>query len=168
MSISDTIKSRRSVRKYTDREIDNESVEAILEAARWAPSGLNNQPWRFIVIRNQAVKEKLSDLTHYKNIMTESKLAIAVFYNTADGYNRDKDLMSIGAAIQNMLLKAHDLGLGAVWLGEILNQKEKVSEILLPGEKNELVAVVAFGYGNEKSPGTDKRKEISEILIKYI
>jgi len=166
MSLLDTIKSRRSVRKYSDREIDDSSIERILEAARWAPSGLNNQPWRFIVIRDQDVKKMLSGLTHYERIMIESKAAIAVFYNEHAGYHREKDLMSIGAAIENMLLQAHDEGIGSVWLGEILKNSEKVSEILGAGQENELAAVIALGYKGEEP--VKERKALSELLVKTI
>lgn len=166
MTIKDTIKSRRSIRQFTDKEIHDDSIAKILESAKWAPSGLNNQPWRFVIIRDGETKSEISELTHYKNIMIECNLAIAVFYNQNDAYNRDKDLMSIGASIQNMLLQAHDDNIGSVWLGEILKSKNKVSEILQINSENELVAVIALGYSEEK-PLKD-RKDLSDLILKRI
>jgi nitroreductase len=158
------IRARRSVRKYKSEPIDDIVINDILEAARWAPSGLNNQPWRFVVIKNKKFKEELSKLTHYSSIIASADLCIAVFYSHDAGYHRDKDLMSIGAAIENMLLYAHDAGIGSVWLGEILKNKEKVNELLSIDNRNEFVALLAFGYPDENSQG--ERKKMSELILK--
>jgi nitroreductase len=154
---------RRSIRKYKKNHMTDDAVTAILEAGRWAPSGLNNQPWRFAVIRDKAVKEKLADCTDYSDIVLACDTAIAVFYDLPAGYNRDKDAMSIGACIQNMLLAAHSLGIGSVWLGEILNQKTQVNSILGINAENELMALITFGYPNEKPK--QGRKELDILLL---
>jgi nitroreductase len=161
-----SIKKRRSIRKYTAEKVPDEIIRQILEAGRWAPSGLNNQPWKFAVIRDQQLKEKLSGLTHYKRIIVESNVCIAVFLNIPSGYNRDKDCMAIGACIQNMLLAAESLSIGCVWLGEILNKKEQFNEIVGIDSENELMAVIAMGHPDE-SPSKD-RKDLDEFLIKEL
>ena len=158
-----TIIKRRSIRKYKAKHIDDALVATILEAGRWAPSGLNNQPWKFIVIKDEAVKKKLAECTKYSGIVLECDTAVAVFYSLPDGYNRDKDVMSIGACIQNMLLTAESLGIGSVWLGEILNKKKDVNEILNVNDKNELMAVIAFGYPDE-NPQVTRRNLVSMML----
>ncbi len=158
-----SILNRRSIRKYTDEDITDESIIAILEAAQWAPSGLNNQPWKFLVIKDQNTKEALSQTTKYSRIVKECKLCIAVFYNIPSGYNRDKDILSIGAAIQNILLAAHSLNIGTVWLGEILNNKQKVNELLHIDEENELMAVIALGMPAENP--SKNRKELDSLII---
>ncbi|MCP4133396.1 MAG: nitroreductase family protein [bacterium] len=155
---------RRSIRKFKDTDIPGVLVGKILDAARWAPSGLNNQPWRFSVIKEKAIKDKLSGLTKYGRIVKKSNTCISVFYHTPSGYSRDKDLMSIGAAIENMLLTAESLEIGAVWLGEILNQKEDVNTLLGIDPDNELMAVIALGYPNE-APSKD-RKELESLMLK--
>ena len=157
------ILKRRSIRKYKTKHISDASIETILEAGRWAPSGLNNQPWRFSVIKDKAVKEKLAECTESSAIILECDMAIGVFYNLSDGYNRDKDIMSIGACIQNMMLAAKSLSIGSVWLGEILNKKKRVNEIIGAGDKNELMAVIAFGFPDEK-PKINRRSLDSIIL----
>ncbi|MFQ6050879.1 MAG: nitroreductase family protein [Candidatus Hydrothermarchaeota archaeon] len=162
MDVIEAIKERRSVREFTDDDVSDEIVREILDCARWAPSGINNQAWRFIVIKNNETKEKLSKLTHYGRIIRESKVCIAVFLDLNVMYDRTKDVQSIGACIQNMLLAVHALGLGAVWLGEILKNKEKVREILEAPEFYELMAVVALGYPKPKKR-TSSRKDLSEI-----
>jgi len=137
-----------------------------MEAGRWAPSGMNNQPWRFAVIKDKSFKEKLSKMTHYSGIVSGSDFCIAVFYNQPAGYNRDKDLMGIGACIQNMLLYAHSLGIGSVWLGEILKNKDSIVEILGINPANEFVALIAFGFPAEESKS--ERLDLNEILLQVL
>lgn len=166
MKLLDIIRSRRSIRIYKKEPVEDITINEILEAARWAPSGLNNQPWRFVVIKGSSFRKKISELTHYSSIITGSDFCIAVFYNHPSGYNRDKDLMSIGASIQNMLLYAHDRGIGSVWLGEILKNKEKINALIEVDPSNEFVALVAFGFPGEE--GISERRKMSELLLKVI
>ncbi len=117
------IHTRRSVREYTDKKPTIDEIKKILEAGALAPSGLNNQPWRFIVIRDNETKSELAELTHYKRTVLSAPVLICVFLDLEASYDRAKDLMAIGACNQNMLLAAHSLGLGAVWLGGILKKR---------------------------------------------
>lgn len=162
--VIDTILNRRSVRKFKDRQISKEETNTILNAGRWAPSGLNNQPWLFVVVRNPETIQNLSECTHYSSIVAGAPLLIAAFLDNEHSYSRTKDIQAIGASIQNMLLACCELGLGAVWLGEILNQNEKVNSILDCPPKLELMAVLAIG---EPAPGkrTSTRKPLSELVF---
>jgi nitroreductase len=164
LDILGVIKSRRSIRKFDGRPVVDGLLEKVLEAGRWAPSGLNNQPWRFAVIMDQAIKDKISGLTHYSRIVKDSAVLIAVFMDNDSGYNRLKDSQSIGACLQNMLLEAHSLGLGAVWLGEILKNADQVREVLGLANNLELMAVLALGYPAE-SPNPVKRKGLKDLII---
>lgn len=161
----ETILSRRSVRQYLPDPISKDDISTLLECARFAPSGLNNQPWRFSVIEDKEIGRQLSNLTHYSEIVSSAPLIIAVFLDTASSYHREKDLMAIGACIQNILLAAHSLNLGAVWLGEILKNKEEVSKILNAPDEFELAAVLAVGQSAEPSPGTTDRKPLNELVF---
>ena len=111
-AVLDAILSRRSIRQYTDDPVEEEDVRTILEAARWAPSGLNNQPWRFVVVRNPEVKNQIAEQTRYREIIRNAPIAIAVFLDNEDSYDRVKDCQAIGASLQNMWLAIHVLGLG--------------------------------------------------------
>jgi nitroreductase len=164
MTLLEVISSRRSIRKYKKEPVPDRLINEILEAGRWAPSGLNNQPWRFAVIKDQSFKTQLSGMTHYSNIISNSDFCVAVFYNNLSGYHREKDLMSIGACIQNMLLYAHYLGIGSVWLGEILKNKDKINDALGIDPMNEFMALIAFGYPDEDAAG--ERLKMSELLLK--
>lgn len=160
--VIDTILSRRSIRKFTEEPVKDDDIKTILEAGRWAPSGLNNQPWKFIVIKDKENREELAGCTHYSKIVQNAPLLIAVYLDTEAMYNKTKDIQAIGASIQNMLLACCDLGLGAVWLGEILNQSDKVNLILNCPDSMELMAVLAIGKASEggKNPS---RKELKDI-----
>jgi nitroreductase len=161
MDVSQAIAQRRSIRGYTGEDVSEADIEAILDSGRWAPSGLNNQPWRFRVLRG-ADKDSICGFTKYSRIIEEAPACIAVFMDEKDCYSRDKDLQAVGACIQNMLLRIHELGLGGVWLGEILNQKEKVAEAL--GVDCELMAVIALGHPSEAVREPD-RKGLKELII---
>ena len=158
------IKTRRSIRQFQDQPVSDNIIYEILEAGRWAPSGKNNQPWRFVVIKNREIKDKLASLTQYSSIIKGSDFAVAIFYHTPSGYDRDKDLMSLGSCIQNMLLQAHASGIGSVWLGEILKNKKKINPILEIGEENENMAIIAFGYPKNKAES--ERLSMNELLLK--
>ena len=161
----EAIKSRRSVREFTDEDVNDAEIEQILEAGRWAPSGLNNQAWRFIIVRNEETKKALSELTHYGKTILNSAVEIVVFLDNDSMYDYTKDTQSIGACIQNMLLAIHSIGLGAVWLGEILKNKEKVNELLNAPESYELMAVIAAGKPVEKER-VSSRMELTELAFR--
>ena len=164
MDMLKAIYTRRSVRKFTDRPVDDELLTKIIDAGRWAPSGLNNQPWRFAVVRDINIKDELASLTKYSKIIEGAPACIAVFIDTEAMYNDIKDHQSIGACLQNMLLAAHALGLGAVWLGEILKSAGAACELLKMPASHELMAVIALGH-----PASDRhsstRKELDELIV---
>ncbi|HIH44571.1 MAG TPA: nitroreductase family protein [Candidatus Methanoperedenaceae archaeon] len=157
MDILECIRSRRSVREFKDTPVEKDSINAILDAGRWAPSGLNDQPWRFIVVRERETRERLAGLTRYGHIIEGSKICIAVFLDREVMYDYVKDVQAVGACIQNMLLAAHALGLGAVWLGEILKNREHVNEELVAPKTFELMAVIALGYPVERKRHSDRQ-----------
>ncbi len=144
--VIEAIRRRRSVRQFTKEPVSDDALDRILESAVWAPSGRNNQPWKFAVIRDPVLKGSLATLTHSGSIIQGAPVCIGVFLEQSRVYDRTKDVQAVGACIQNMLLAIHSLGLGGVWLGEILKNKEKVGELLGAGGDLELMAVVAFGH----------------------
>jgi len=164
--IIDIIRSRRSVREFLDRPVEDDLIANILDAGRWAPSGLNNQPWHFVVVRDREIAGALAGCTRYSSIVHSAPLLIAVFLDRDVMYDHTKDAQACGAAIQNMLLATHSMGLGAVWLGEILNRKDEVRNILNAPGSLELMAVVAIGYPATGSSRSSGRREISGITSK--
>ena len=146
MKVERAIRRRRSIRRYAADRVRTRDIKRILQAAIWAPSGLNNQPWAFKVIHTKGEKDGLSRFTSYGNTIKRAGVVICVFLNKKKMYNREKDTMAVGACIQNMLIRAYSLGIGSCWLGEILNRKKRVQEYLKVASHYELMAVVAFGY----------------------
>jgi nitroreductase len=166
-AVLDAVRSRRSIRHYSDDPVSDDDVKAILEAGRWAPSGLNNQPWRFGVVRDPDLKNTISELTRYREIIRNAPVIIAVFMDNDAGYDRVKDCQGIGACLQNMWLATHALDLGGVWLGEILKNKERVGEILEAPEPYELMAVLAVGHPKHRQQKSH-RKPLSELVFKEV
>lgn len=162
--VMEAIYRRRSVRKYTGEPVKREVLMEALKAASWAPSGLNNQPWRFAIIWDQTIREKIGSYTRYGNIIKQASVAVAVFLDHNASYDRTKDCQAIGACIQNFLLALHAMGLGAVWIGEILKNKDAVRTALNLPENLELMAVVAIGHP-ASSNQTSSRKSLEELIV---
>jgi len=167
MDILEGIFTRRSIRQYTDQTVERDHLIEIINAGTWAPSGLNNQPWRFVIVCNKEVRFEMARLTKYRKIIEGAPACIAVFVDKEAMYNDVKDHQAMGACIQNMLLAAHALGLGAVWLGEILKNSDSVRSLLGLPEHMWLMAVVAIGHPAIKR-NISARKDISEVILKEI
>jgi nitroreductase len=165
MELFDAIRSRRSVRQFLPEAVPTELLEAVVEAARWAPSGLNNQPWRFHIVQSREILEGLGRCTRYGHVLRSARAAIAVFLDREASYHREKDCQGVGACLQNMLLAAHGLGLGACWLGEILNRRDEVEKLLGAPDSCELMAVVAFGYPAREHQGQAERLPGEQLII---
>lgn len=159
---------RRSIRKYLKDVPDRSLILKILEAGIWAPSGMNNQPWRFVIVWSKEVKDKLAELTKYKEIIKNAPVIIGVFLDKKVMYHQIKDHQSAGACIQNILLSAYALGLGTCWLGEILKNEDKVKEVLgLPKEDYEMCALISIGYPDDKSKRAP-RYPLEHFILKEV
>lgn len=156
---------RRSIRRFTDDPVSTQDVRTLLEAARWAPSGLNNQPWRFMILwPGDDRATALEDCTKYAHVVRRAGCLVGVFLDRDSMYSQLKDHQTAGACIQNMLLAAHALGLGAVWLGEIVNQADRVLEVLhLDPGTYEFMALIAVGHPDQD--GASSRKPLEDLLI---
>jgi len=165
MELLEGIYTRRSVRNFTVEPVTREQLLEVLKAGSWAPSGLNNQPWRFVVVSGTGKKGELAALTRYSRILEQAPVAVAVFLDHASMYHDTKDHQAVGACLQNMLLAAHAMGLGAVWLGEILKSAEAVRLALGLPESLELMAVIAIGHPARSGQQSD-RKRLEELIVK--
>jgi nitroreductase len=161
MNFLDIIKGRRSIRKYQSREVEQEKIDQILEAAQWAPSASNRQPWHFIVIRDTETRKQLGALHKNGRFMKESPVVIAVL---GDPEVHEKYFLSDPhQAVQNILLTAHWLGLGTCWIGVRGTTIEpKMKTLLGVPESQHLICTISLGYPDEAR--TKTRKPISEIV----
>ena len=167
MNLLEGLHTRRSIRKFTDQPVTRQQLLDILHAGTMAPSGLNNQPWRFVTVSDKDVLRKLAKLTKYSHIIESAPACVIVFVDKEAMYHEVKDHQAMGASIQNLLLAAHGMGLGGVWLGEILKSAKEVRELCEIRDQYDLMAVVALGHPAGKGGRADRRP-VEEVLLKEL
>ncbi len=165
MDVFDCIKTRRSIRCYTDQPIEQELINKLIEAVVWTPSGKNGQPWKFKVIIERNTINYLSDLSIYGKWMRTAQCFILVFLDKDISYDYIKDVQSCGAAFQNIMLCANSLGLGSCWIGEILPKANKIKNILqIDNDNLEFMGVITLGYKASETL-LSKRRSIESFLL---
>ncbi len=158
MSLIDVIPSRRSIRRYEKKEISKNVLNKILEAGRQAPSAKNKQPWHFIVITDDRIKEKLSQ-GRYNRFIKDAPITIV---GCADLTSSKKwAVVDTAIALQNMGIAAWALGIGSCWIGDF-NEKEVKLLLGIP-EGWKVVALITFGYPAER-PKSRQKKPLEEIV----
>lgn len=167
--VLDAIRARRSIRKFKPEPLLQATVSRILEAALWAPSAGNLQPWKFYAVYCQSKKEEIVGAALNQKALAEAPLIVVVCADTSLARSRYGErgeklycLQDTAAAVQNMLLAATAFGVGSLWVGAF--QEEMVKQILkMPGELRP-VAIIALGYG-EIEPNQPSRRSLEETVI---
>ncbi len=149
------IRARRSVRAFRSQPVEPEKVEEILDAGRWAPSGKNTQPWRFVVVESAAKRAELAKLVPQRDMVATAPVTVAVLLDRQAGYDELKDAQAIGACAQNILLAAQALGLGGCWIGRARDRE--VEALLGAREGEELMMLIPIGYPAEEPPPRERR-----------
>jgi len=184
----EAIRARRSIRAFKDESIERETIEKLLEAAVLAPSAKNSQPWRFTVITEDRRDEMLGVIrkgianreeegeeigTVQWSIQVLEQAPVTVIVHNADGIHPWKareehgswwdiaTVQSVGAAIQNMLLAATDLGLGSLWIADVWEAYPEINAWLETDDQ--LVSAVSFGVP-DADPAVPARKPMDEIV----
>jgi len=166
--VLEAIRDRRSNVRFNSTPIENEKLNAVLEAGRWAPSWTNVQPWRFIVIKDQAKKERMSGAvsTFFSLAVKDAPIVIAVCVNPEkDPFHFIEDGTT---ATQNMALAAQSLELSTSWIGvfslrdEKHSTERKLKEILDIPKIWRLISLLPIGVSAFKE--TKTRKELSDIV----
>jgi nitroreductase len=168
MELMEAIKGRRSIRKFKNPNIPDEAIAQLIEAASYAPSAGNIQPWEFVIVRTPTVKQKLVKAAYNQKQVQEAPVIIVVCADenrSSTGYgNRGKTLYCIqdtSAAIQNILLTAHSLGLGTCWIGAF-DENEAKDAVNAP-EGVRPVAMIPIGYP-DVTPRQRNKRPISELV----
>lgn len=168
MDVLDAIKGRRSVRAFKSQDVSQELVEKLIDAARWAPSAGNIQPWEFIIVRRPEIKSGLAEAALCQTFIEEAPVVIVVCADenrSSQGYGvRGKTLYCIqdtAAAVQNINLAAYSLGLGTCWVGAF--REEEARKILRVPAGMRPVAIIPVGYPAE-SPPPRSRRPINTII----
>ena len=117
MEALEALKTRRSVRAFTNRPVDLEVVRELVRAAQHAPSAGNEQPWHFILITEREVLDRIPDYHPYAGMLAEAPVAVLVCADVREERHPGMWVQDCAAATQNLLLAAHAKGLGAVWVG---------------------------------------------------
>jgi len=139
---------RRSIRKYEDRPVEKEKIEKLLRAAMQAPSAANQQPWEFLVIEDKEVLNKLAQTSPYSKMVASSAVTIVLLSRKEGLLVPSCVPQDMGAASENLLLEAVELGLGAVWLGiaSIPDRMEFIKKLFDLPENIEAFALIPVGY----------------------
>lgn len=189
MNLSELIRSRRSIRRYTQQTVPLELIDQLLDAATWAPSAHNRQPWRFVVISTQTVKQQLAaamgerlradrihdgdpidvverDVTRSHDRIVEAPIVIAACLSMIDmerypdyrraAAERTMAIQGIAMSIQNLLLTAHNLALGACWLCAPLFCSDAVRATLDLPIDWEAQALITIGYPTDQGRSKDR------------
>ncbi len=169
--ILDTIRRRRTIRRYTDQEVTDEQVETLLEMAMSAPNRLNRQPWHFIVIRDGGLQKKLADLLGLHPYLETAPVLVAAGARPSLSTTWQMD---VSAALENLSIAATALGLGTAWVGEPdsvlwIMAEEMLREALhIPAELGvRIPAVVAVGYPAEERPPHGKHDRFDRTKVHY-
>jgi nitroreductase len=180
MELFEAIRTRRSIRKYSDKPVEEEKLQAVLEAIRQAPSWANMQCWRMVVVKDRAVKQKISDLSYvesylaakgYKSNPSMKALAAApvVIVLCADPaqsgalWGQNYYLTDAGLAAENLMLAACGQGLGTVFVG--IYDEGKLKSLLNIPAAIRIVGLFPLGYPAEEKKEGPARKPLQEICF---
>ena len=179
MQTLDAIRTRRSIRKFSDQPVEPEQLQKVLESVQQAPSWSNLQCWRLVVVTDKEVREKISDLSFvesffstygYKSNPAQKALAQAPIVIVAcadpsksgDLHQQQYYMADMGIATQNLMLAAHDLGLASVFVGVF--HEGQLKELLGIPENIKIVGLFPLGYPAGEPKNGPSRKPLSDFV----
>ena len=175
----DIFETRRSIRKFTDQPVTDETVLALIEAARVAPSGRNLQPWNFVVVRSEEMKAKIDHAEHDQGWIAKAPVLIVcvadgaslnlgdevVLTETTEYKEQKLVLRDTAVAAEHIILKAVELGLGTCWTG-LFTQKDIRDLLGIPGNKH-VVGILAIGYPDPGYEPRPRKLRPIEDMVRY-
>jgi len=169
--VLNTIRKRRTIRHYTDQEIDDEQVDTLLELAMSAPNRLDRQPWHFIVIRDKELQKELADFLGLHPYLETAPVLIAAAARPKVSTTWQMDL---SAAIENLLIAATAMGLGTAWVGEPDSMLWSTAEEMMhdalhiPTELGvRIPALIAVGYPAQERPPHGEHDRFDPAKVHY-
>jgi nitroreductase len=180
MDLFEAIKTRRSIRKYSDKPVEDGKLQAVLEAVRMAPSWANYQCWRMVVVRGKATKQRISELSYvesyfapkgYKSnpsmkALVEAPVVIVLCADPAQSgvlWGQNYYLVDAGIAGQNLMLAARGQGLGTVFVG--VYDEEKLKSLLNIPSAIRIVGLFPLGYPVEEKKDGPARKPLQDFCF---
>lgn len=167
MDLMEALKTRRSVRRYKAAPIPEESLKAVLNAARLAPSANNAQPWRIIVVSDEDLKRRLVAGAHGQKFIAEAPVVLVgcglpdEAFQTAGGY-MSSHVIDVSIALDHLTLAAHSFGLATCWVAWF--DEDKVRDALGIPEDVRVVAMTPLGYPDE-APDRPPRRNLEELVF---
>lgn len=162
------VRNRHSIRSYTQQRVNENDILKVIDAGTCAPSAGNQQPWEFIVVRDTKIKQHIIDSCNNQHWMKEAPVFIVACINSrissalyAERGEKLYGIQSVAAAIENILLAAEALGLGACWVGAF--DEMSIGMILKCPEYIRPCAIITLGYSNEPEQ-KPKRHDVSNVV----
>jgi len=159
MSLFDLILSRRSIRRYEDREIPKDVLDKIVEAGRQSPSAANGQPYRFIIVDDSKIKQELPG--RFSRFLVKAPVIIVGCANIKALLTGKWATIDTTIALENMILAAWSFGVGSCWIGSF--NEQKVKDLLKIPKDWKVVALVSLGYPAE-TPKVRKKKHANDLF----
>ena len=162
MTVYDAIRKRYSCRAYQDKSVEKEKIDSFLEAARLAPSAKNLQDWRFVVVTEKQIRQKVADCTNRPEVFSKAGVIIAAC-SVSDEVMRCGQAVApidVSIALEHIALQATELGLGTCWIGSF--DTDKVRAILGIPDDIQIIELMAVGYAadNWKQPNREPIEKI--------
>ncbi len=171
------IEERRSIRQYQSRQVEDDKIKGILDSARWAPSGNNTQPWKFIVVKSEELRTKIAQVSHQQRWMMSAPVYIvciadpsaryqdgkgpAVFENSPENELKQA-IRDTAIATEHLVLEAEHQGLGTCWVAWFV--QEEFRPVLHIPEDKYVVAVITLGYAGA-TPLPTPRQKLEDIVF---
>ena len=148
MEVFEAIFNRRSIRRYSDQQVDDKIVEKVIHAGMYAPSAANKQPWHFIIFSEISTKEAIMAIHPHSAMLEHASKAVLVCFDEQLQHDKGYGAVDCSAATQNILLSAYAYGLGACWVGIYPRQErmEALKEIFSLPSRITPFSIVALGY----------------------
>ena len=161
------IYKRVSIRKFKDKAVEKEKIMDILRASMQAPSACNQQPWKFYVVENKEIIEKLSLVTPYSKCVKNAPVVIVPCYREDNLVAPSFVQIDMAIACENMWLETTSIGLGGVWIGIAPKEDwmKSVHDILNLDDNIKAFSLFALGYPLEERKGEDRFKEENIVFI---
>jgi len=165
LDLIETIKTRRSIRRFKPTGISDRLINSLVDAARHAPSAGDTQPWEFIIVKDKNVKERLAQTHTWSDFVAGAPVCIVVLAN--EKISPNYFAIDVACATENLLLASHGLGLGACWVAvyDPLNPnfEKYVRAVLNVPAHLRIIAIVPIGYPDEKVEPR-KLRELDTII----
>ncbi|MBA7572808.1 NADH dehydrogenase [subsurface metagenome] len=165
MTILEAVKGRYSVRRYKNQPVNEKDLMTILESARWSQSAKNIQNWKYVVVRDKSVRQKLMTAAKGQQFVAEAPVVIVCCGLDPDYVmtcGQPAYSLDVAISMENMSLTAHELGLGTCWLGAFYEDEVK-SVLGIPKTDVRVVGMLTLGYPGD-SPNPKHRKSLNDIV----